>query len=87
MPGKKYAPLSAFLIAEADRGRTALRLDFADIADMVGGLPASAYRHREWWANSYLVQATGWRSAGWRVTTVDLAGCRVQFTREHGAGP
>jgi hypothetical protein len=87
MPGKKYAPLNGFLIAAADRGLSTVEMDFPDLARLVGGLPTSAYRRRQWWANGYLVQAVSWRSAGWRVTKVDLDGERVRFTRDNGPTP
>ena len=54
---RKYDPLAQFL-------QTAARpcsLTFAQIDSLVGGLPASARAHREWWGNDrYHVQARAW---------------------------
>jgi hypothetical protein len=38
-------------------------MTFAEISRFVGGLPPSAYRYREWWANDHggrHVQAHAW---------------------------
>lgn len=76
----KYDPLREYL-----RGRTTatMTLPFASIADVVpGGLPASAYRHGAWWANSTShVQALAWLDAGWVTTSLSLTGRTVTFTR------
>jgi hypothetical protein len=80
MTGKKYAPLNRLLTEAADTDVTSIQLRFADLAELVGGLPTSAYRRRGWWANGYLVQAVSWRSAGWRVSKVDLVEEWVRFT-------
>ncbi|WP_434453340.1 DUF7662 domain-containing protein [Lentzea sp. E54] len=71
------------LAAVAD-SRQGVELSFAEIADLVGGLPASAYEHRAWWANSLMSQQVAWRHAGWRVDFVSLEHRRVRFVR-HGA--
>lgn len=80
----KYTPLTETLTAATARGEVTLRLTFRELAALVGGLPTSAYRRREWWANGYLVQAKSWRVVGWRVRRVDLAGEWVSFVREEG---
>jgi hypothetical protein len=57
-------------------------LGFVDLEAVLGrGLPASARRHRPWWANSGSAQARSWVSAGWNVAAVDLAAERVTFQR------
>ncbi|MFC8502481.1 hypothetical protein ACFUC1_08980 [Pedococcus sp. NPDC057267] len=58
-----------------------LRLTFETVDALVGGLPPSARSLRTWWANSSHSQALAWRSAGWHVQTVDLAGRNVTFAR------
>lgn len=66
----KYDPLKAFLQCQPGPTPT---LQFADIAEIVGVLPHSAYRHPAWWANEQKerhVQARAWMSAGWRVDSV-----------------
>jgi hypothetical protein len=82
MVGGKYAPLNQFLVAAARDERSTVRMDFAALARLVGGLPTSAYTRRGWWANGYLVQAKSWRGAGWRVREVNLEQEWVSFTRE-----
>ena len=58
-------------------------MSFVDLADIVGGLPPSAYVHRQWWENdNHHVQAMAWRAAGMRVGSVDLERRRVVFVRE-----
>lgn len=84
MVGGKYASLHRFLVTAASRGQSAVRMSFTEVAELVGGLPTSAYRRRQWWANGYLVQAKSWRCAGWRVSGVNLPGEWVSFTREAG---
>ena len=82
MVGGKYATLHRFLVTAAGRGQSAVRMSFAEVAELVGGLPTSAYRRRQWWGNGYLVQAKSWRCAGWRVAGLDLPGEWVSFVRE-----
>jgi hypothetical protein len=78
----KYELLAAHL-----RAQTGARvvMTFADVAAAAGGaLPASAYRHRPWWANSRAqhAQARAWLDAGFRTEDVDMEGQRVVFARE-----
>jgi hypothetical protein len=54
---------------------------FADIAALVAGLPPSAYRSRQWRANSSLTQAAAWHVADWYVDHVDFERARVRFAR------
>jgi hypothetical protein len=77
----KYEPLSRHL-------RTAPRpvsMTFAEISRLVGGLPPSAYRYREWWANDHggrHVQAHAWLEFGRQV-----AECRMAYGHLCGRGP
>lgn len=77
----KYAPLADHLAALAAAGSHSAEFDFAEVAGLVGGLPDSAYRNRQWWANSSLVQAQAWREADWHVDYVSFDRQRVRFTR------
>lgn len=64
-----------------EQGSSALEMSFDDIADVVGGLPASAYTTRSWWANDEThVQARAWLGAHRRVESVDFSRRRVQFS-------
>lgn len=57
-----------------------VRMTFNEIAGLVGSLPASAWQHREWWANDAShVEAAAWLDAGWRVTVVDQRDEWVEF--------
>ena len=78
----KYDPLARFL-EELPREQPVVTLSFADVARRVGGLPPSAYRLRQWWANDSKVEARAWRSAGWHVDSdgVDFNGEKVRFAR------
>jgi hypothetical protein len=58
-------------------------MTFAEISRLVGGLPPSAYRYREWWANDHgsrHVQAHAWLEFGRRVEAVDLKRQVVRFS-------
>lgn len=58
-----------------------VEFDFEAVADLVGGLPDSAYRYRAWWANdSTHTQADAWLAVGRRVELVDLHHRRVRFS-------
>ena len=78
----KYSPLADYL----RRGGPRITLTFEEIAELLDGLPSSAYRHREWWANPSApendrhVQARAWLRAGRTVEAVDLQGHKVWFS-------
>jgi hypothetical protein len=59
-------------------------MTFAEIAELVGELPASAHAHRPWWLDrspdTTHVQARAWLSLGRNVDDLDLAGQRVRFS-------
>jgi hypothetical protein len=83
----KYDSLAAHL----DRvpiGQLTITMTFAEVAYIVGGLPATAYRLRQWWANDSKVQARAWRSAGWHVDVggVDFNAQTVRFARGEVGG-
>lgn len=86
--GYKYDLLGALLKDAAARGDRELQLHFDDIDELVGGLPASARKYREWWANSGQPQSIVWRGAGWRVAGVNQSGGNwVRFEREGTSPP
>lgn len=73
----KYDPLAAHLRAA---GRPC-RMTFAAIEELVGVLPASARKHRTWWANDRShVQAAAWLNAGRVVQSFDLRLEGVEFS-------
>lgn len=77
----KYSPLRRHLAAEA---AAQVDMTFGELDDLVGGLPASARRHRPWWSNEREgshVQARAWLDAGWRVDSVNLTAERVRFIK------
>lgn len=76
--GRKYLPLRERLEAS---GKAVVTLRFEEVAALVGGLPASADRHREWWANhAGNSQAKGWMDAGYEAEP-DAARRLVTFRR------
>ena len=75
----KYEPLREHLATAKQRGQQTVDMDFDQVADLVGGLPASAYNLRQWWANDSKVEAQAWRAAGWHVDAVSLDRRRVRF--------
>ena len=81
----KYDPLKEFL--QRQSGPT-ITMSFADVGELVGGLPNSAFRHQAWWANERgggHVQARAWLAAGWKVDSVNQSHRTVTFRRELGA--
>ena len=58
-------------------------MTFAEVSQVVGGLPPSAYRYPAWWANDRRgrhVQAIAWLEPGRRVESVDLERQVVRFS-------
>jgi hypothetical protein len=77
----KHQPLTAYLSALATAGQQTVELAFNDIADLVNGLPPSAFRYQAWWANDSKVEAMAWRAADWHVDMINLDRQRVRFAR------
>lgn len=80
----KYDPLLEHLCRAEDGP---VEMTFEAIADLVGGLPASAERWPAWWANetagSRHVQARAWLDSGREVEWVDRNAKRVIFSAAH----
>ena len=72
----KYDPLRDYL---AGLDQTPVTMSFERVEELVGPLPASARKHRPWWANDSKVEAQAWRAADWHVDTVDQRNERVVF--------
>ncbi len=72
----KYDPLRDYL---AGLDQTSVTMSFARVEQLVGPLPASARKHRPWWANDSKVEAQAWRAAGWHVDSVDQRNEHVVF--------
>jgi hypothetical protein len=77
----KYAPLTERLRSQIAESDGTLDMTFDAIGRLVGQLPHSAYRHREWWANGSHAHQRSWQDAGWRVGSIDMRGQRVTFHR------
>jgi hypothetical protein len=75
-----YAALGEHL---QDRSGDRVSMDFGQIEGILArSLPASAYRHRAWWANTEShSQAAEWLQRGWRASDLDLDNQRVTFLR------
>lgn len=59
-------------------------MKFEEVARVIGSeLPASAYKHRPWWANESAghVHAKAWLAAGYEATQVDMEGHKLVFKR------
>lgn len=77
----KYDRIPEFLNEQRKSPNT---VRFGTIAQLVGGLPRSAYRHPAWWANEEAgqhIQARSWMRAGWAARDLDMSGQRVTFER------
>lgn len=77
----RYAGIAGFL--ENQNGDPEVIASFEELEEVIGSnLPASALRHRAWWANSERnTHARMWLEQGWRVASVDLSERKVQFAR------
>ena len=75
----KYAPLADRLAMAT----SPLTMSFSDVEEILGGpLPASARKHRPWWANDAShTQAGSWLSGGWQVTAVDISARRATYAK------
>lgn len=76
----RYAGISEYLKGQSGQTTEAT---FGDIEKAIGSnLPASAERHRAWWANTERnTQARVWMEEGWRVDRVDFEKRKVLFSR------
>ena len=77
----KYDPLRLYLLRQA-QGR--IPMTFQEVESVIGGpLPASARRHRPWWANDATghAHAHAWLEAGYRTERVDMEGEKLVFVR------
>jgi hypothetical protein len=74
----KYTALTEYLNSRSEFSFT---VSFAELEKVVP-LPASATRHRAWWANSRTAQwhASAWPDAGYNATPDFVTG-RVRFER------
>ena len=75
----KYAPLKSYLAGRGD----VVDLSFETVADLVGGLPRSAYEYEAWWSNhdSTHSHCRSWNEAGY-LARPHLGDRSVRFTRE-----
>jgi YD repeat-containing protein len=80
-PPMKYQPLRLYLRRHTqDR----VPMTFQQVESVIGGqLPASARRHRPWWANDATghAHAQAWLEAGYRTEQVDMEGEKLVFAR------
>jgi hypothetical protein len=77
----KYDPLQRYL--RAQKG-SRVPMTFRQVESVIGGpLPASARRHRPWWANDATghAHANAWLGAGYRTEQVDMEGETLVFAR------
>lgn len=77
----KYDPLRRYLLQQT---RNRVPMTFREVEAIISGtLPASARRHRPWWANDATghAHAQAWLEAGYRTEQVDMAGERLVFVR------
>lgn len=76
----RYAPIGEHL---ASLNEDSAAFTFQQLEDLIeGALPASAHKHRAWWANTEThSQAVTWIRKGWLVDGVDLDERKVTFRR------
>jgi hypothetical protein len=76
-----YDPLGQYL---AKNAALYIPMTFQDVEAVLGRkLPASAYRHRPWWANEARghAHAKAWLETGYETQQVDMAGQKLVFAR------
>jgi hypothetical protein len=76
-----YEPLGQYL---KKNGSGHIAMTFREVETVIGRkLPASAYRHRPWWANEERghSHAKAWLGAGYETEQVDMAGKKLVFRR------
>jgi hypothetical protein len=76
-----YEPLGQYL---KNNGSGHITMTFRDVEAVIGRkLPASAYRHRPWWANEERghSHAKAWLGAGYETAQVDMAAKKLVFRR------
>ena len=83
----KYDALAAHL-EQVPADRVNVTMTFREVSAIVGGLPPTAYRLRQFWANDSKVQGRAWRSVGWHVAErgVDFNTQTVTFARGRVGG-
>jgi hypothetical protein len=82
---RKYDPLKQWLI---ENGNEKIRISFSEIADLVGELPSSAYKHRAFWSNTYSHSfSTAWIEAGYKAVDCDLKSQYVRFVKDSSVDP
>ena len=68
----KYAPFADFLRSQTT---DSIEISFQQLGSLVGGLPASAWNHDAWWANSSPgdshTWAHQWAAAGWKCISAN----------------
>ena len=78
----KYDPVREHLFMS---GQPTVSMSFAELGNLVGGLPKSAYTYQAWWANEHApqthVQKQAWMAAGYIVDHYDLNTQRVRFRK------
>jgi hypothetical protein len=74
----KYEPLGRYL---SEQAAAEVTLSIDAIEKLVGRLPNSASAGNAWWLNESKVQVRTWRSAGWRIKSIDRANREVIFER------
>ena len=85
---RKYEPFENFM-NKTPPFVTNLTLSFEQIELIIrSGLPRSATRYRQWWANQkhheHRPQAKAWMDAGFKVEQVDMSLNIVIFSRAAG---
>src|ERR1700722_18898390 len=80
-----YDPLGKYLKRNA---ASRISMTFRDVEAVIGKkLPASAFRHRPWWANEERghSHAKAWLQAGYETAQVDMAAEELVFRRVDSA--
>lgn len=77
----RYTPLAVWL-KNQEQNKVALSFEFIETL-INDTLPASARKHRNWWANDSIShsQSKQWLEAGWRVSSVNMSEEKVIFSR------
>src|SRR6266480_4513203 len=85
MPGSRadWSRLTAWL---NERGEAVITVSWAELDNIVGGLPESAAKHYPQWWHGDRPNTRAWRRAGYELAHVER-GASVTFRRSHAPAP
>lgn len=75
---EKYKNLYDWMMMQSGHS---IQLSFAQVKEILGFLPNSAYRWPAWWANDHSRRHAVWLHSGWKATELNLQERSTKFER------